>query len=314
MKKKLKLIIKITVSILIIGYILSKLDLTAVWENLTHANILLFLLVIVSGIINNFLCTWRWSLINKRIYNINIPYLKMVKLYFIGAFFNLFLPTNIGGDAVKAYHSYKESQNNKKVVYSIILDRVTGLLILLLIGYFSLAIAIMIKISIDERIIKSLLIFLGILCVGFIMALCIHFTKNGFLLKNRFFTYIKNITDDFFLLIKKPRLLSSTSLISIIFQLLSISNSYILAAAIGLHIPFIYFLIFIPIISIVITLPISFFGIGIRETLYVILFSTIGVIPEKIISVSFLSFLVLVVLGLSGGVIYALNEERSISD
>jgi hypothetical protein len=233
----------------------------------------------------------------------------MVKLYFIGVFFNLFLPTSIGGDAVKAYHSYKETQNNKKAVNSIILDRVTGLLILLFIGYFSLIIAAVLGINIDSKIIKFLEIFLIVLCSGFILALIIRFSKKAFFEKNRFLNFIKNIDDDFFMLLSKPSLLLSTSAISVLFQLLSISNSYILAQAIGLDIPFIYFLIFIPIISILITLPISFFGIGVRETLYVLLFSTIGIMPEKIIAVSFLSFLVLVIIGIGGGIIYATDKH-----
>lgn len=307
MKKISKLLIKIAFSGLAIFYVLSKFDLNEVLNILSQTDVYLFFLVILFGIINNFLCSWRWFLINKNLYDINIPYIQTVKLYFIGSFFNLFLPTNIGGDTVRAYHTYKKSQNNGKSIYSVILDRATGLLVLLLIGYFSTIAAIIGGLNINQYVVYSINSLLIILIIASIIAYEIYKTNNEYFVNNRILRCLKNIVNDFFLLSKQYRLLLSTSLISLAFQLLAISNSYIIARSIGLDVSLIYFLIFIPIISILVTLPISFFGVGIREIAYVVMFSSIGVQAEKAITMSFLLFLALIVIGLLGGIVYIMD-------
>ena len=47
------------------------------------------------------LSAWRWRMLLEPV-ALSVPYRRMVSFYFIGMFFNLFLPTIVGGDAVKA--------------------------------------------------------------------------------------------------------------------------------------------------------------------------------------------------------------------
>ena len=45
--------------------------------------------------------SWKWQILLQPV-RLDVPYLKVLAFYFTGMFFNLFLPTIVGGDAVKA--------------------------------------------------------------------------------------------------------------------------------------------------------------------------------------------------------------------
>ena len=63
-----------------------------------------------------------------------MPYRRIVSFYFIGMFFNLFLPTIIGGDAVKALLLARETGQPARATISVFMERNLGLLALLLIA------------------------------------------------------------------------------------------------------------------------------------------------------------------------------------
>ena len=72
----------------------------------------------------------RWLLAAQ---NINISYRDMLRLTYLGAFFDSFLVTSVGGDAVKAVYLARETQPGYRTqaVSTLVLDRLMGLLGLL---------------------------------------------------------------------------------------------------------------------------------------------------------------------------------------
>ena len=84
-----------------------------------------------------------------------------------------------------------------------------------------------------------------------------------------------------------------------------------MSKTVGLDIDFIYFLVFTPITMIVSMIPITFRGVGLRELSSVYMFSLIGAPPEKIVFVSLLTFLINIVLGIIGGIIYVFDSDLS---
>ena len=76
------------------------------------------------------------------------------------------------------------------------------------------------------------------------------------------------------------------------------------ATAIGLDLPFVYLIIFVPIISAATQIPASAGGIGVREVAHVLLLGTIGVEAESAFAVSILTWFVRLGLSLIGFVIY----------
>jgi hypothetical protein len=99
--------------------------------------------------------------------------------------------------------------------------------------------------------------------------------------------------------------------VGIIFNVLLIAANVLIGTALGLELPLPYYMIFVPITSLVLVLPISFAGLGVREGTYVFLFTQVGAAPEVALSMSLLVYVLgTVVPGLIGGVIYLLRGAR----
>jgi len=77
-------------------------------------------------------CAWRWFLILKA-HDIRISFAGTMKFYFIGQFFNAFMPGAVGGDLVKAIYIAREFPDRRTVsVTTIFIDRLVGILSLFL--------------------------------------------------------------------------------------------------------------------------------------------------------------------------------------
>ncbi len=97
------------------------------------ANLVLLLigLLIVAPIYP--LQTFRWFLL-LRCQNIDTTFQKAFRLTMVGCFFNYCIPGTTGGDVVKAYYVAKNSDRRAVSVMTVIFDRITGLLGLIVVG------------------------------------------------------------------------------------------------------------------------------------------------------------------------------------
>jgi len=94
-------------------------------------------------------------------------------------------------------------------------------------------------------------------------------------------------------------------------NLLPIIRSYIIAIAFSAAVPLAYFFVIVPIELILVRLPLSLDGFGIREGIFVFFLSLIGISTEVGFSVGLTNHLVFLIALLPGGVFYLLNRERS---
>ena len=72
----------------------------------------------------------RWQWLSQPL-GFDGPLRRYVSAYFVGMFFNLLLPTSVGGDAVRAVYLNAKSGRHVAAVLSVLLDRLSGLLVLL---------------------------------------------------------------------------------------------------------------------------------------------------------------------------------------
>ena len=80
---------------------------------------------------------WRWQKTLQYL-KIHQPFLKTLKMQFIGLFFNFTMPSSVGGDVVKVYYIIKKHPNKKQVaVFSAVMDRLMALIALSSIPLFS---------------------------------------------------------------------------------------------------------------------------------------------------------------------------------
>jgi glycosyltransferase 2 family protein len=136
-KKWLKLFIKIVITALCIWYISHKIDLKKLAVVLMLANPLWIVAAIGAFMFSKMLSSIRLNVYFRNI-DIHLPEWKNIQLYWLGMFYNLFLPGSISGDAYKVVRLTKDyNVAYKKTTAAVLLDRFSGLLALgILLGIF----------------------------------------------------------------------------------------------------------------------------------------------------------------------------------
>ena len=247
----------------------------------------------------------RWQILLSAL-GMGIPLARLTVLYFAGTFFSNFLPTGIGGDVVRVYELSRQSKRPIESVGTVLLDRATGLLVLFLIALMALLFSY-------QLIAPNIAAAILILCLGSWAGLGLALKRDwlerwGLL---RIMDKIKQVRELYESVHAcGPKAIGGALAISLVFNVLLITVNYLIALSLGVEIPLWYFLLFIPLISLLLILPISLSGLGVREGGYVYLFAQAGIPAPLALAMSLLFYALNVASGLIGGVLYAFEGAR----
>ncbi len=259
----------------------------------------------------------QWQMLLKA-RNIIIPLSRAVNFYYVGMFFNNFLPGYVAGDAFRIYDITKTSGNNSEAVSTVLLDRLAGFLVLTALALVSSLTWLYFRVESTSLFVFILLIFLGWLLILFVLFnnTLARILKNFFeyFLSEKMVTKLQEIYLSLNSFKTNRRLLIQVFLLSIVTQTLRVLTHFTSARALGINQihPF-YFFIFIPMVALAVTIPISIGGFGIREQTAVYLFGLPGVngLPAQITSMEFVAYLIGVVCSLPGGIIFVVRQRYS---
>lgn len=293
--KILFFIFKLTVSSILLYVVLSKTGLEQVFIILRDINIFAFISAIFLYILAQFLSTIRWKLLLPRIFKMR----KLFSLYMIGAFFNTLLPGIIGGDAVKAFYLYQATRKSSLALSSIFMDRYIGFAVLIAMGAVAYPFGY-------RYLQNSKITFLLPIVVLFFIA--ISFIIFGLRLgkKTRMLSDFYDYSHSYW---NQKQVIVKAVILSILIQFAGILAVYCLTIGIGLHIPFIIYMIFLPLIILFTALPISISGIGVREGAFVLFFGLIGIKPEIAAAIS-LSWFITITAGSLIGIVEYIKYKR----
>ncbi len=256
--------------------------------------------------INTVLSALKWQLF-LRADGVDISLVTLTATYLIGSFYNMFLPSNIGGDSYRIYDVAKKSKEGMRTVASVFADRFSGFLALVILGLLS---SIVVAYRFHEPFFflgpLLVLVLLFVLLAALVKQTPVRFFLNVTRL-NRF-TALQRLVDKFFLSFScygaDRRLLAAVMTISFAFQLSVICIVYLLARSLHAHVPFIYFSAFVPLIGLMEVLPVSINGIGLRDAGYVFFFGWAGMTDIQTRSLALLFLSMSVCYSLVGGLVY----------
>ncbi|MCL4460048.1 MAG: flippase-like domain-containing protein [Chloroflexi bacterium] len=236
---------------------------------------------------------------------VRIPLRILAILYWIGAFFNVVIPGRYGGDVFRAYALFKHTKQVGGTI-SVVLDRLSGIAVL-----FMLAIlASLINYSLVGA---NFLLAISLVFVVFLILVALFFTKSIYLfianLVHRFGLFnlerqVLDLIEAVHSYKRQSRSWLNVFALTLIAQVLSVLTCYFGAVALGIALPFGYFLLLMPPIFLTALLPISINGIGVQDSAYVFFFSKVGVGASEALSMSILYHLLRTALDLLGGIIY----------
>ena len=227
--------------------------------------------------------------------------LAFTKATYAGGFYSLFFPSAVGGDLLKwttLMTRYPEI-SKLKLAGSALIDRVIGFSAFSVVALVSLIVGKSLNYTFPDILFW---LFLGIniaLIIFYVLVFLIDFEK----LFGKF-TFLKRLLGIVDLLKRsnKKRIIFSF-FISIISEPVWMAMTWFTSLIFGGGINLIQVLIFMPIISLILVLPISWAGFGARENLYLIFFGQLGVPAEKLLLMSAFGGVMGILNSLLGGLI-----------
>ena len=134
-------VLKVVVSAGMLAYVLIfRVDLRALGEAIAGARWGYLATAIVLAMGGVALRAVRWLALLRAL-DIDVPLRRLVKLYYVGTFFNSFMPSGFGGDAIRIVELARHSQKTPEAIGTVLVDRATGLWVLFLLGLLALPFA-----------------------------------------------------------------------------------------------------------------------------------------------------------------------------
>jgi len=256
------------------------LDLAHLLDRLQHADLRLVLAASLLVAFGYVLCGLRWAWIAEGL-GLDVSRRRKIRLFFVGMFASLFLPSTIGGDALRALLLAQGRQRaGWRAGASVILDRANGLLALVVL----IGVALLASNAVPRSIAWGWL--LGTAGAGF----------AAVMLATRFFSAAVPLHSPLF----RQRFLQSLP-ISALFQLLIVAAHALLGKAVGLSLAWHDWIIVVGLSALAATLPISLNGLGVREAGYVGLTAWLGGDAEAAAAMAALWVAVLALSAAPGG-------------
>ncbi len=288
--KKYKTFIKVFVSIGLLVYLFFTVDFVLLLQSFKSFNPVYIPVVLLFLLLNYVVSSIRWKslLIFENTQDVSLFYL--IKLYFIGSFFNNFMPTSIGGDVYKIYALGKKINNNSHAFSATFMERFTGVLALVLISVVA---------TIKQYGYLGVLAFLG-------FWLGLYFGVKVFYIVSKRVQKLSGIRESFDVYKNNRTLLVTALATSFIIQIISILTQYFIIVALGLNISIVYAFLVLPFITLASFIIPSLNGVGVQDSLYI---SLLGLSAEAALSASVMYHLFRLVISLIGGLFYAIDKE-----
>lgn len=277
--------IKIILSVLGLAFVYFKIDFSEVEKVFSNIFWIPLLTAFVCYNISKVISSFRLSLF-LRDAGVRITPIANLKLYYVGMFYNLFLPGGIGGDGYKIFLLTRNSDVGwKKITQAIILDRISGAIALLFL-IFILAFPLVGIVMPSFSFIK---IFLAISAAGLYILY--------FLILRRF--YISFL----------PSFYTST-IYGLVVQLIQVITAWLILVSLGITNSIsLYILVFL-ISSLASNIPITIGGIGIREMVFVLAATYLPFSKEHAVTFSLLFFLITAASSLTG-ILFTVKTEQT---
>lgn len=299
-------ILKVLVTTLLFIVIFDKVDINSTIEILKATDSSFFILALLVMTIEVLIANTRWRLILKQLGS-NIAYFTALRYLWIGVFFNQALPSSIGGDAVRGYYLCKnEDYSISEATIGVLLDRVIGLIGLVLLVIFTIP---LIFESIVTPLTKwTILAIIIAALLAIIMSLIIDLIPNKFSQWKIMNGLVKFSSKGREVLFSFYGMLSI--ILSLIIHLTFVFAAWLLAYGMGLDISLTGMLLIVPITNLLIALPISIAGWGIREGLFIAGLGYLNVSSDAALALSILYGLLMLVVSLPGLIDWILQKPK----
>lgn len=317
-RQRIKPLLKIAISLALLAYTLHLVDWRGGLQLVPRANPALLVLAVALLTLERVVSVAKWLLL-LRVKEAAVSFWRLFIINYVGGFWGLILPSSVSADIVRGYYLARTPAGLSLTVASMLVDRMlAGLALVTMAGISAwlagdrfgfvhhrvwiaagiaacaLAAALLFQPAslrwIDQRIFQHLSRWLA--------------TRRAWDLSQRLRAWIVSCLE----YRRYPGRLILAFLLSVLVQVIRVLIFYTVAEGFGVRAPALYYFLFIPLIMVLIMLPVSFNGIGIREGSFVAFFAMVGVSSADAFVVSFTVSLLTTLTTALGGLIYLLDK------
>ncbi|MEM7360640.1 MAG: lysylphosphatidylglycerol synthase transmembrane domain-containing protein [Pseudomonadota bacterium] len=277
-------------------------------EVIRRADLQLLIASVLVGFLVNLSSALKWYMLAMA-RELRAGYWRFFSYYLVGQFYNLILPTSVGGDVVRSYELGKFTGKQADALASVFVERYTGVLVLLLLS----GLAVLSQLSVFSVNFVLISLFFFTLGLGFI-AWMIFDTRLYVWVRSRMLNKWP-VSEVVFS--KLDKLLASVKVYgnhrsalvwafvnSLVFYLLAVLNVYVTALVFELDVRLIDMLIATPIIMLIMNIPLSVGNIGLMEFAYYQVFQLLGYSPALGLMVAILMRIKSLIDGVLGGILH----------
>jgi len=301
----MKIFFRIIISLALLIFLYFKINWQGLGDVLISARwsyvCLSFFALLFAWLINSY----KWQFILKP-FGLARPVIYLFKLNLITFFYSLVLPGGqLVGEVLKCLHLAKNEQEKSLFIFSVFLDRLTGFLAYVLLGFVALVFSVVpvtVKLTFltifGAIIIIALIGYLAIFSHGlshWLTKIIIHLSWGRKI--HSFLSAIKQKSVFNFSLV---HILAITCL-SLLFQLVVSFYVYLAAQSLGIPIGLVDIVWIFSLISVILVIPLTYAGFGLREGGFVYLLSFFGIAGSSAFSLSLLVFFIGALVAALGG-------------
>jgi uncharacterized protein (TIRG00374 family) len=307
-------LVRILVAASLTAFVLWKASPSAVWHAGSRAHGWWIAGALALVLLDRALMAYRW-LVLVRVFEPpdRLPLTTILRVFFVSTFVGTFLPTSIGGDAVRAYSLTRTNARGASSVASVLMDRLLGVVSLLVVTVAGLAFA---RDLLHESAVAVALALTGAACAA---GMAIIYSERVAAVARRVFVRIPaaaaqrvahDLVDAVRAYATRHDVVANVLAGSIVVQVLRVAQAWALARALGIGLPFTPYFAFVPIILLVMLLPISVYGLGTSQLAFTALFGRAGVPAGDAVALSLLFLSLGIVGNLPGAFLYMTGDGQ----
>ncbi len=313
-KKRILIIAKIALSVGLIYWLLQGADLETIWETVQSARVGALAFAFLMFYIGFGLIALRWQLLLK-VEKIDAGFLYLFKSLNIAVLFNSLLPSTIGGDAYRMYDVWRLGGTKTKAIAVILIDRFLGMFALVTYGVIAALLVPEVRHAIPGLVLYLVAVLVAMLaCIWMVFGSGKGLLDWFMALELRVLSIpqkvIGKIIDALLFYQGRMDVLIRALLISFCVQFNVMIHFVVISYALRIDVPPTAMFIIIPLATLVMLLPISINGVGVREAVMVFFFSLYGISSESAIAFAWVWLGMLLAQGMVGGVIFMLKRNK----
>jgi uncharacterized protein (TIRG00374 family) len=312
--RPVRIAINVALSAGVLAYLVWQIDLGRTIDEIAGANGYLLLAAFLVFVASTVGMAWRWQLLLFA-RGIVEPLRWLVTFYFIGYAANQVLPTGIGGDALRIVeHSRRRPGRTGEVAAAVLLERVIGSAAVLVVAAIGIVLAIGRYDDVQFLILVELVSVL-LVAAGFFLLFSTRARQRlGFLgrvsARLRVERPARSLYEAMHVYRERPRTIVVVLLVSVVLQFVRIISIWLCGEAVGLDLSLVVYIILGPLLFLIMMVPFTINGLGVREAFFVAFLGRFGVDPDAAFATGFLFYAVTMAVSIPGALVLLWRSVR----